>query len=123
METEDFFRDSRRELEEYVRDRLLLAKMQVADKSSRLVAMLFTVALLSMLGLFILLFLSIMAGYYFADLTGSLYAGFGIVAAAYIFLVIILLVTRKRYEQRIIDMVIKVFFDKTSDETDENNRN
>ena len=123
METEDFFRDSRRELEEYVRDRMLLAKMQVADKSSRLVAMLFTVALLSMLGLFILLFLSIMAGYYFADLTGSLYAGFGIVAAAYIFLVIILLVTRKRYEQRIIDMVIKVFFDKTSDETDENNRN
>ncbi|SJZ73437.1 phage holin family protein [Sediminibacterium ginsengisoli] len=123
METEDFFRDSRRELEEYVRDRLLLAKMQVADKSSRLVAMLFTVGLLAMFGLFILLFLSIMAGYYFADLTGSLYAGFGIVAAAYILLVIILLVTRRRYEQRITDMVIKVFFDKTADETDENNRN
>jgi len=37
-----------------------------------------------------------MAGYYFASLTGSMYEGFGIVAALYLILLIIIIAIRKK---------------------------
>jgi len=117
---EDFFTESRKELEQYVQDRMLLLKLQATEKTARLIAMLFSGLLVSLLSLFLLLFLSIMAGYYFATLTGSMYAGFGLVAAFYLLLLILVIVTRKWYAKKIIDAVISVVFDK--DEDDESAR-
>lgn len=113
---EDFFTESRKELEQYVQDRMLLLKLQATEKTAKLVAMLFSGLLISLLSLFLLLFLSIMAGYYFGKVTGSLYAGFGLVAAFYLLLLILVIVTRKRYAKKIIDAVIQVFFDKDDDD-------
>lgn len=116
MEKNSFFTESRKELEQYVQDRLLLIKLQGTDKLAKLVAVLFSIVLMAILGGLIIMFLSIMAGYYFADLTGSLYKGFGIVAGFYLLALLVLLLLRKRYEKKIINTVIGIVFDNPTDE-------
>lgn len=116
-----FFKESRQQLEQYVQDRVLLLKLQMVEKVSQLIALLFTGLTLALLAFFILLFVSIMAGYYFANITGSLYIGFGIVAIFYIILFVLIVSLRKKViEKHIIDAVIKIFMDKSaSDDEDE----
>lgn len=114
----DFFADSGKKLEQYVRDRIWLVQLQASEKAARLTAILFSLFLTGLLVFFIIVFLSIMAGYYFAGITGSLYAGFGIVGAWYVLLLVILILVRKWFEKKIINIVIRIFFAKT-DEYDE----
>jgi len=113
---EDFFTESRKELEQYIQDRILLLKMQASEKTARLVALLFTALMIALLGFFVLLFLSIMAGYYFAGVTGSLFSGFGIVAAFYVLIMLLLILTRSWFSKKIINTVISIFFDKTDED-------
>lgn len=114
----DFFADSGKKLEQYVRDRIWLVQLQASEKAARLTAILFSLFLTGLLVFFIIVFLSIMAGYYFAGITGSLYAGFGIVGAWYVLLLVILILVRKWFEKKIINIVIRIFFAKI-DEYDE----
>jgi len=121
-EKEDFFKESKKAIEEYIEERMLLFKLQSIEKASKLIAVLFTGLLLAILGFFILLFLSIMLGYFFASITGSLYLGFGIVAAFYLILFLVIFKIRKTVlEKYIINTVIETFFDKTADEDDNDN--
>lgn len=121
-EQPDFFDESGKKLKEYMDERALLLKMQAVEKTSKLVAVLFTTLILALLGFFILFFLSIMLGYYFASLTNSLYAGFGIVAGLYLILFIAILLLRKNViEKYIINTVIATIFDKTGENNDDNN--
>jgi hypothetical protein len=115
-----FFKESRQQLEQYVQDRVLLLKLQMVEKVSQLIALLFTGLTLALLTFFILLFVSIMAGYYFANVTGSLYIGFGIVAIFYIILFVLIVSLRKKViEKHIIDAVIKIFMDKSASDDDD----
>jgi hypothetical protein len=115
-----FFKESRQQLEQYVQDRVLLLKLQMVEKVSQLIALLFTGLTLALLAFFILLFVSIMAGYYFANVTGSLYIGFGIVAMFYIILFVLIVSLRKKViEKHIIDAVIKIFMDKSASDDDD----
>ncbi len=123
MQEEDnqttFFTESRQKLKQYIADRVLLVKLQMVEKVSQLTALLFTGITLALLTFFILLFLSIMAGYFFADITGSLYIGFGIVSAFYISLFVLIIKLRKNViEKYIVEAVIKIFMDKTDDDND-----
>jgi len=121
-EKEDFFKESKKAIEEYIEERMLLFKLQSIEKASKLIAVLFTGLLLAILGFFILLFLSILLGYFFASITGSLYLGFGIVAAFYLILFLVIFKIRKTVlEKYIINTVIETFFDKTADEDDNDN--
>src|SRR5215831_11455100 len=121
-EQNSFFAESREVLEKYIQDRLLLLKLQLTEKISKLVAAMFTSLLIAVLGFFILLFLSIMAGYLFASLTGSTFLGFGIVAAFYLILLIVIIAIRKNViHKNIINMVIEVMFEKTKDEQENEN--
>lgn len=113
----DFFKESKEKLEQYVQDRIWLLKLQISEKTARLVAVLFTLLMIGLLAFFVLLFLSIMAGYYFSALTGSFFIGFGIVAAFYLLLLIILILYREWIRKRIMDKVITIFFAKN--DTDE----
>jgi hypothetical protein len=118
-EQKNFFADSKQAIEKYLHNRLLLIKLQLTEKVSKLAAVIFTGLILAALSFFILLFVSIMAGYYFADLTGSNYSGFGIVAAFYLILLIIIILLRKKVLQKnIINMMIGIMFEKTKDETE-----
>ena len=113
-----FFKESRQQLEQYVQDRVLLLRLQMVEKVSQLIALLFTGLTLALLAFFILLFISIMVGYFFANITGSLYIGFGIVSLFYISIFALIVTLRKKViEKHIIDAVIKIFMDKSdSDE-------
>jgi ABC-type glycerol-3-phosphate transport system permease component len=111
-EKQHFFEASQELLEDYVKNRLLLLKLQAAEKSARLVSLLFTGLIIALLSFFVLLFLSIMAGYFFAQLTGSMFYGFGIVALSYVILLVLVLYLRKGWITRYISgIVVGVFFD------------
>ena len=124
MEQEEpsFFEESRQHIEGYIQDRLLLLKLQTAEKTARLAGVLFTGIVLALLGFFVLLFLSIMSGYFFASLTGSLYLGFGIVAFFYLLLFTIIVIFRKvLVEKWVADTIVKIFFEKEKEENNEAN--
>lgn len=123
-EQQSFFTESRKKIEEYVNDRMLLLRLQSAEKISKISAVMFTFLVLALLAFFILFFLSFMAGQYFGSLIGSLYAGYGIVTLFYVLLFVVIISVRKKYiEKKIIDLMIGIFFEKSSEEndTDENN--
>jgi hypothetical protein len=113
----DFFEDTYGVFTEYVDDRILLLKIQAAEKSGKVVALTIKMAVLALFAFFIMLFLSMMGGYYFAELTGSMFYGFCIIAGIYVVLLLIFLVVYKNVlSKRLIDVVIKIFFEKSSTE-------
>jgi len=114
---QSFFKESRQKIEEYIQDRILLVKMQMVEKISRLAASLFTGIIIALLSFFILLFISIMAGYLFAALTHSLYIGFGIVAALYIILLILIIKFHKKLIGTFVtNTVIRILFEQIEEE-------
>ena len=116
---QDFFEETYDVFTNYVDDRILLLKIQAAEKSGKLMSAFVTIAIVALFTFFILLFVSIMAGYYFAELTGSTFIGFSIVAGIYILLLAVFLVVNKQIlSKRIIDLVIKIFFERSVVETD-----
>ncbi len=115
-----FFTATRKEIEQYVADRLLLFKMQSAEKGGRVMASLVFFLVAAMLFFFMLLFLGIMAGFYFGLITDNLYMGFGIVAVFYMAMIGLLVFFRKKIEKKLIDTVIRIIFDK--DEEDGTNQ-
>ena len=108
--SEHFFSDTRKELEQYLENRILLLKMQAADQSARLIARLTVVILLGLVAFCILFSISIMAGYYFSSLTGKLELGFGIVAAIYLLVFLVFYLARHKIGKAITDRVIQVLF-------------
>jgi hypothetical protein len=114
-----FFAETEELIETYVKNRLLLIRLDATEKGAKLAAHFVTGMVLGFLFFFILLFLSIMAGDYFAELTHSQFYGFAIIAGFYVVLLIILLLIRKRYIfPYIINLVIKTVFDQINDEED-----
>ena len=112
-----FFEESTDAIKRYLQDKLLLLKLQLTEKIAKLISVMFACLMIAVLIFFIILFLSIMAGFYFASLTGSNFWGFGIVAAFYLILLIIIIILRKRVLQKsIINMIIAVMFEKTKEE-------
>jgi ABC-type multidrug transport system permease subunit len=114
-----FFVETEEVVEQYVRDRLLLFRLQATEKASHLIALMVSGILIGMVGFFIMIFLSIMAGYYFSEITGSLFYGFGIITLFYIVLFVVLLLFRKKYLHKwIVDTVVRIVMDNKNDEDD-----
>ncbi|MES1222162.1 MAG: phage holin family protein [Bacteroidota bacterium] len=111
-----FFEETQDLIESYVNNRLRLFKLQTAEKSSRVVALLFAGLVIGLLSFFILLFISIMAGYYFSEKMHSQFYGFGIVALLYILLLIIALLLRKSLDKYIFSKVIRILFESNTDD-------
>lgn len=108
-EQQSFFTDSKNAIENYLKNRLLLLKLQSVNAISKLIATMVAVVLMLVFGFFILVFLSITAGYFFAHLTGSLGWGFAIVTGIYILLLILVLVLKKSLQKTIINSIINSF--------------
>jgi ABC-type glycerol-3-phosphate transport system permease component len=108
-----FFQESWQAIQDNIRDRILLIKLEFIDKASRLIAMFITTIVIALIGFFVMLFISMMAGYYFAHITGSLFIGFGIVAIIYAVLLVIIIFFGKRFIQRTVaNNIIKIVFEK-----------
>ena len=119
-EKQNFFEETQDVLESYVSNRLRLLKLQTAEKSSRVVTLVFAGLVIGILSFFILLFLSIMAAYYFSDLFKSQFYGFGMVALIYIVLLLVAVYLRKKFlDKYIFGRVVKILFDANSDDDDE----
>lgn len=112
----DFFSNAKEELRQYLKDRLLLVKMQATEKGSRLISTLVIVMLGALLFFFILLFLSLVAGFVLSSLFNNFYIGFGIIAGFYVSLGIVFVLMRKRMTQFLIDMIIRIVFDRNEEE-------
>ncbi len=117
---QNFFEETQDLAEDYVNNRIQLLKLQTAEKSAKLVSLFFAGLIIGLLSFFILLFVSIMAGYYFSEKFNSQFYGFGIVAAFYIVLLILVLLLRKKILDKYVSaMVIKIFFESANEIEDE----
>ena len=91
----------------------MLIQLQAADKASRIASALIATVLLIVIGLFVLIFASVTAGYWLAGLTGSLSAGFGIVTLFYLVVFLfVMFVLRKIVRNFFIDKFIKLIHKK-----------
>ena len=117
---EDYFEKTSDLIKDYTDDRILLLKIQAAKKTGKIFSTLIFFIVSAMLIFLCLLFISMMAGYYFADLTGSLYKGFSIVAGLYLLVfVLFILLFRGFFSVRIMDVVTRIFFDNQHDTNEE----
>ncbi|MEP6725018.1 MAG: phage holin family protein, partial [Bacteroidota bacterium] len=117
---QSFFEETQDLIESYVNNRLRLLKLQTAEKSSRVVTLLFAGLVTGIFSFFILLFLSLVAAYYFSEKLHSQFYGFGIVALIYIVLLLIALYLRKKFlDKYIFGRVVKILFDSNTDDDEE----
>lgn len=107
-----FFGNLRKELEAYIGDRLLLLKIETAEKAAIITAMLTTLMLTTIIGFFAIFFVSLMLCLVMAEVLGSIYWGMGLVAGTYVILLGLVVFYRKKIQHWIIDRVIKIIFDK-----------
>lgn len=108
----NFFTDTKEEIENYLENRALLLKMQTAGKLSSIIAKLVILVILCLLCFCMLFFLSIVGGYYFANLTGSLFTGYGIIVLIYLLFFVIVYLKRQKLVSSIRNQIIKVLFNK-----------
>ena len=109
---QSFFKETQQLVEDYEKERILLLKLQTAEKTAQLASIIFGGVIIGVFVFFILLFLSIMAGYFLEELTGSWYYGLGIVTAFYAVLVAILIYFRKALLYKFIsNSVIRILFE------------
>lgn len=109
-------------VQHYIQNRLTLLKLKGTEKIAKLVSVMAIFIFVLLLVFLILLFISIMGGYYFAELTGSLFIGFGIVSGIYLFLLLLVLLVRKKYlDPFITDTVVRILMDKTAEHEEQRN--
>jgi len=115
-EKQSFFEDTQDLLESYAANRLRLLKLQTAEKSSRVVTLMFTGLVIGLLSFFIFLFVSIMVALYFSEKWHSSFYGFGVVVLFYILLLLTILALRATLDKYIFSKVINILFESNADD-------
>jgi hypothetical protein len=116
-EKQGFFKDTQQLAEEYIRERLLLLKLEAAEKSARMASVVFTGIIIGIFMMIVLLLLSAMACFALQEATGSWIYGIGIVSLFYILIMILLIIFRKSFfYKNISDFVVRLFFEKTEND-------
>ncbi len=114
---EHFFSDLKNLVVDYLQNRLELVRLSAFEKIAKIIALLFSGMILTMLIFFSVLFISLMAGFYFSNLFQNTFYGFAIVAGFYLITFIVLFIYRKQLiEKFIVNAVVKVLFEE-EDET------
>lgn len=104
------------ELEANIEARLELVKLETTEKISRLTGIITVVVISGVLFLFVLLTISLMAGFYFSRLLNSDFYGFAVVAGFFFLTFIILIIFgRKKLAAFITDKMIHAILEKTED--------
>ena len=112
-EEQDFFKDTKQKLQQYIQQRILLLRLEATEKVSRIASTIITSVLIVVVGLFLLVFASITAGFWLASITGSLIAGFGIVALFYLVVFLFIIIFLKKMLQNLfINKLISLFHKK-----------
>jgi len=112
-EEANYFQETKLKINQYIDKRILLMRLQVADKASRIASTVLTAIILIIIGLFVLIFASFTAGYWLTDLTESPVIGFGIVALFYLFVfLLVIFFLRKVVRNFLVDKFIKLINEK-----------
>ena len=111
-----FFSNIKQETEAYFQARINLFQLELTEKMARLTGIIAVVILMAVLFILVMLGLSMMAGYYFADKFQSNYYGFAVVAGFYFLLFLIIWLTRKKLATFIANKMVKVIFEITGSE-------
>jgi uncharacterized membrane protein YcgQ (UPF0703/DUF1980 family) len=115
-ESNQFFGETKKELQDYLNKRVLLIKMQVSDKAARLVASAIVYFMLAFFSMCVFFFLSMVGVYYFAGIYGNdMRIGFAIMAGVYLLVLLIIYLFRKKIAGSVTDTVLKALFN--DDET------
>jgi Putative Actinobacterial Holin-X, holin superfamily III len=111
------FNTIKKDILDYLEVRLDLIKLHTAENISKILSKVVNIAIIGFLMVFIFLFLSFAAGYFFAEHFQSNKLGFLCVAGIYLILLIVFLLTKKQIVERpIIKSTIKLFFPKKSND-------
>jgi hypothetical protein len=113
---ENFFVESKKLLEQYIQDRILLIKLEASKKAATTTAGIVNGVVLGLLAFFALTFLSITLGFVFSELTGSFIWGFGIVSAIYIVLIVTVILAKKWLSRKVSNAVISSIYSKKKQE-------
>ena len=98
-------------LKVYINTSYELHKFEALERSSVIGASMISGLVMGIIGMFFLLFISLAAGFYVSSLLGNSYSGFGIIAAFYLLLGLILVLGRKKImEQPIRESIIRQLF-------------
>lgn len=117
IDKETFFSELKNLIVDYLQNRLELARLATFEKIAKIVAILFSGMILTILLFFSVLFISIVGGLFFSKLLDSILWGFTIIAGVYILLFVVLFIYRKTLiEKYIINTVIAVLMDEEDEE-------
>ena len=118
----NYFERTEKLVRQYIDDRVLLLKLTATEKVARLASAMVIFMVISLFGFLLLLFVSILAGYLLSLWTKSYPIGFGIVTLFYLIVLILVLTLRKKYlDPLITNTVVRIFFDKTTDNDGDDN--
>ncbi len=111
-DNEHFFSDLKNLIVEYFKNRLEIARLSVFEKIAKIIAVIFSAIILVFLFFLTILLLSLTGGFYLSNIFENNFYGFGIMAAFFLFLFILLLLFRKELlDKLIINKVIRILFD------------
>lgn len=113
-EKQGFFKDTQQLAEDYIRERLYLLKLEVAERSAKLASVMVTAMIVWAFLSIVLLLISAALCYYLQTITGSWLYGIGIVILFYIAIIILVFIFRKSFFYRhISNFIIRIFFEKS----------
>ena len=108
------------ETKDYVNTRLNYIRLSAVEKGSKIFADLITSATVIICFVLAFLFGTVTLALYLSSVFDSYTSGFGCVAAIYLFLSIIVYLTKDKYiERHLINLFIKKYFDKVADKEDD----
>jgi len=108
---------------EYIDTRIEYTKLSFVEKGAKLVADLITNTTVIICFVLSFLFASFTLALYLSDVLGSHTKGFGCVAVIYLFLSIIVLLTKDKYiEKVLVNLFIRKYFDKVADKDEDDEK-
>ncbi|PWS28034.1 phage holin family protein [Pedobacter yonginense] len=104
----------------YLEARVEYTRLYLVEKASKIFADLVTSTAVIVCFILAFLFGSVTLALYLSDVLGSYSGGFGCVSLIYIFLAIVVYLTKDKYiEKAIINVAIRKYFDKLADKEEE----
>lgn len=109
-----------KEAKAYVDTRMKLFQLQLTERSSRLIASIMVDGVKVVLVLFIVFYLSLALGFYLSELLGSTSLGFLATGGIFVLLFLIVRLVEPKLERKLMNLSIRRFLEKWTDEDDEN---
>ncbi len=113
--TSGIFSEIKDAVEENLEARFQVLQLEATDKTARLIGAMTYGIIAGVLFTIVLLFLSLVAGFFFSELTGSSLRGFGVVAGIYVLFLILLAIFRKKFTAFVSNSIVALVCENMSE--------